>query len=84
MAELATLPKREWCSSDECVEMLEKLLASAKRGEIVALAYVAARRTEDFESGATKVNDCFAMAGYLFSMGMRLMGFEDTRKLRLT
>lgn len=79
MAELKAIPKRDWATSEEVVKLLERLLDSAKRGEIVALAYVADRKTSDFESGSTRTENCFAMAGYLFNMGLRLMGFVATQ-----
>ena len=62
--------------------MLEALLAEARRGEITAFAYVGERPDENFQSGATRVENCFAMAGYLMSMGIRLMGFDDNRVRR--
>lgn len=80
MADLKAMPKRDWARSEECVVLLKALLESAERGEIVSLAYVADRKTDDFESGVTKMDNCFAMAGYMFSMGMRLMGFLDRRE----
>lgn len=83
MGDLKTVPKREWATSTEVVTLLKRLLESAEKGEIVAFAYVADRKTDEFESGATKVNNCFAMGGYLFSMGMRLIGFDDNRNRRI-
>ena len=79
MADLAVIKGRQWTSSEEVIKLLESLLADAKRGEITSIAYVAERPDENFQSGATRVDNAFAMGGYLVSMAIRMMGFEDKR-----
>lgn len=77
---LFLMPDRRWASSPQVVAMVEDVLKRAKAGHLQSFAYVAERTDESMERGATRVNNSFGMAGYLFSMGMTLMGFEDTRK----
>ena len=79
MADISIIKGRQWTSSEEVITLLESLLADAKRGEITALAYAAERPDENFQSGATRLENCFAMGGYMMSMAIRLMGFEDNR-----
>jgi hypothetical protein len=79
MAGLKVLEPQKWASSEQVIQILDDLLKEAKNGEIVSIAYVAERRDDYWASGSTKTNNAFAMAGYMISMGMRVMGFEDTR-----
>lgn len=76
---LAVLQTKQWATSEEVKNLAERLLESAKRGEICSLAYVAERSDSKLESGHTRVENTFCMAGYMIQMGMRLLGFEDNR-----
>ncbi len=77
---LTQIPTRKWASSEEVVKIAEGILDRAKKGELQGLSYVAERSDDSYESGSTRVTNCFAVAGYLLNMGMRMMGFVDTRE----
>jgi hypothetical protein len=71
------MPSRKWTSQKEVVELAEDILKAAQSGKIQGLAYVAECADESYQSGATRVDNQFAIAGYMVSMGLRVMGFHD-------
>jgi hypothetical protein len=73
------MPKRSRRTKEKVIEMAKSLVAKAECGEIQSFCYVAERADENYESGSTALENEFAVAGYLMSMGMRLMGFRDER-----
>lgn len=74
---LVLMPDPKWTCQKQVVEMAEDILRSAKSGKIQSLCYVAERSDEQYESGSSRVDNQFSVSGYLFSLGMRVMGFHD-------
>lgn len=73
------MPPRKCKNKEKVVELARGLVARAESGEIQSLCYVAERADGFYETGSTALENEFAVAGNLLSMGMRLMGFNDER-----
>jgi len=50
---------------DQVIERLKKLLAQARKGEIISMAYVCERPGATVTIGSTRIKDRYVLIGYL-------------------
>lgn len=68
------LPRREWTSPEDVVEMATKLLERAKAGELKSLVFAVERSDGQMEHGSTRTDNVFAIGGHLLYVANELMG----------
>lgn len=59
------LADRDDAYRDEVVERLEKLLAAARKGEIISIVYACERPSNIVTYGSTHIKDRYVMLGHL-------------------
>jgi len=72
MSQIVALPPKV---NDSCVQVLEEVMAAAKRGEIVRVGVIMRRTAGEWSTAFSESDDSAQDAGMLLELAVRRLGF---------